>query len=31
VHDRLWAGIIDMLGVRWLQQRTRRPVVSEIK
>ena len=30
VHDRLWAGIIDMLGVRWLQRRTRRPVVSEI-
>ena len=31
VHDRLWAGIIDMLGVRWLQRRTRRPLVSEIK
>ena len=31
VHDRLWAGIVDMLGVRWLQRRTRRPVVSEIK
>jgi len=31
VHDRLWAGIIDMLGVRWLQRRTRWPVVSEIK
>jgi dolichol-phosphate mannosyltransferase len=31
VHDRLWAGIIDMLGVRWLQRRNRRPVVSEIE
>ena len=31
VHDRLWAGIVDMLGVRWLQRRTRRPVVSEIE
>lgn len=31
IHNRLWAGIIDMLGVRWLQWRTRRPVVSEIK
>ena len=31
VHDRLWAGIIDMLGVRWLQRRTRQPIVSEIE
>ena len=31
VHDRLWAGIIDMLGVRWLQRRTQQPVVSEIE
>ena len=31
VHDRLWAGMVDMLGVRWLQRRTRRPVVSEIE
>lgn len=31
VHDRLWVGIIDMLGVRWLQRRTRRPTVSEIE
>ena len=31
VHNRLWAGIVDMLGVRWLQRRTRRPVVSEIE
>ena len=21
VHDRLWAGIVDLLGVRWLQKR----------
>ena len=31
VHDRLWAGIIDMLGVCWLQRRNRQPVVSEIE
>ena len=31
VHDRLWVGIVDMLGVRWLQRRNRRPVVSEIE
>ena len=31
VHDRLWVGIVDMLGVRWLQRRTRKPVVSEIE
>ena len=31
VHNRLWAGIIDLLGVRWLQRRSRRPVVSEIE
>jgi hypothetical protein len=27
----LWTGMIDLLGVRWLQRRTRRPLVSEIK
>ena len=31
VHNRLWVGIVDMLGVRWLQRRNRRPVVSEIE
>ena len=31
LHDRLWVGIIDLLGVRWLQRRNRRPVVSEIE
>jgi dolichol-phosphate mannosyltransferase len=30
IHDRLWVGIIDLLGVRWLQWRKQRPVVSEI-
>ena len=31
LHDRLWSGIIDLFGVRWLQRRNRRPVVSEIE
>ena len=31
VHDRLWVGLVDLAGVRWLQQRSRRPVVSEIE
>jgi dolichol-phosphate mannosyltransferase len=31
VHDRLWTGIIDLFGVRWLQRRNRRPIVSEIE
>lgn len=31
IHNRLWVGIIDLLGVRWLQQRGTQPVVSEIK
>jgi len=31
VHDRLWAGLVDMLGVYWLQRRRRQPVVSEIE
>ncbi len=29
VHNRLWVGMIDLLGVRWLQRRVRHPVVSE--
>lgn len=28
VNNRLWAGIIDMLGVLWLQHRTRIPAVE---
>ena len=31
IHNRLWVGIIDMLGVFWLQRRSKQPVVSEIK
>jgi dolichol-phosphate mannosyltransferase len=31
IHDRLWVGIIDLFGVRWLQRRNRRPVISEIE
>ena len=31
IHNRLWVGIIDMLGVRWLQRRGKQPVVSEIE
>lgn len=31
VHNRLWVGIVDMLGVRWLQRRQQRPVVSEVE
>ena len=29
IVDRLWVGIVDMLGVWWLQRRTRRPIVTE--
>ena len=29
--DRLWAGIIDLLGVMWLQKRARVPVVKEVE
>ena len=29
VHNRLWVGIVDMLGVMWLQRRARLPVVVE--
>jgi dolichol-phosphate mannosyltransferase len=31
MFNRLWVGIVDLLGVKWLQRRTRRPVVSELK
>jgi len=31
IHDRLWVGIIDLFGVRWLQRRNRRPVISEFE
>jgi dolichol-phosphate mannosyltransferase len=29
INDRLWVGIVDLLGVWWLQRRCRRPVVTE--
>lgn len=29
VHNRLWAGIVDLFGVRWLQRRTRHPQTIE--
>ena len=29
MFDRLWVGIVDLLGVMWLQRRVRRPRVSE--
>jgi dolichol-phosphate mannosyltransferase len=31
VHNRLWVGIVDIFGVKWLQRRTSRPDVSEIE
>jgi dolichol-phosphate mannosyltransferase len=31
IHDRLWVGMVDLLGVWWLQRRTRRPVVTELR
>ncbi|WP_456372420.1 glycosyltransferase family 2 protein [Thiolapillus sp.] len=30
VHNRLWTGIVDMLGVLWLQRRGKRPDVREL-
>ncbi len=29
VYNRLWAGIVDMLGVLWLQRRGKRPEITE--
>ena len=29
VHDRLWSGIVDVLGVLWLQRRARIPALAE--
>lgn len=31
VFDRLWVGIIDLLGVSWLQRRAHLPDVSEVE
>jgi len=30
VHNRLWVGLVDLLGVMWLQRRARRPAVTEM-
>ena len=30
LFDRLWVGIVDLLGVMWLKRRTRRPEAHEI-
>ncbi len=30
VHNRLWTGIVDMLGVLWLQRRGKRPEITEL-
>jgi dolichol-phosphate mannosyltransferase len=29
--DRLWAGLIDLLGVIWLQKRAKLPVIKEVE
>jgi dolichol-phosphate mannosyltransferase len=31
VHNRLWAGIVDLLGVMWLQRRAKAVVSEEVK
>ena len=31
VLDRLWVGIVDLLGVMWLKRRARRPEASEVR
>jgi len=30
VHNRLWVGIVDLIGVMWLQRRAKHPDVSEV-
>ncbi len=30
VHNRLWVGIVDLLGVMWLLRRTQRPECAEV-
>ena len=30
IHNRLWVGIVDMLGVLWLIRRTRNPITKEV-
>jgi len=29
-HNRLWVGIVDILGVRWLQNRARLTQTEEV-
>ena len=31
VHNRLWVGIVDMFGVKWLQRRTWKADVTEVE
>src|ERR1700680_1308712 len=30
IHNRLWGGIVDVLGVMWLRRRTKRPAVVQV-
>jgi dolichol-phosphate mannosyltransferase len=30
IHDRLWAGLVDLMGVAWLQRRSRPVTVVEV-
>lgn len=30
IHNRLWVGLVDMLGVMWLQRRARVPLVQHV-
>lgn len=30
LHDRLWVGLVDLLGVLWLRRRAKRPEVCEL-
>jgi len=30
IHNRLWVGMADLLGVLWLQRRVRLPIITEI-
>ena len=31
LFDRLWVGLVDLLGVLWLRRRAKQPEVTEIK
>jgi dolichol-phosphate mannosyltransferase len=30
IHNRLWVGLVDLLGVMWLQRRARVPVAERV-